>query len=237
MIYNKGLTLSCQSKQGHSTGEILNFMSIDAQRVSDFSWYMNDPWMVIVQIALALLILYKNLELASISALVASIIVMLANSLLSTLLVNYQDKLMESKDKRMRATSEILKNMRIFKLQGWEMKFLSKIVELRNGEIGWLKKYLYTRAVTSFLFWGAPIFVSLATFGTYMFMGIPLELGKILSALATFQILQEPISKLPDTISMIIQTKVSLDKIASFLSLDDLQPDITERLPRANSDI
>ncbi|GMH02673.1 hypothetical protein Nepgr_004512 [Nepenthes gracilis] len=46
-----------------------------------------------------------------------------------------------------------------------------------------------------------------------------------------------PISNLPDPISMIIQTKVSLDRIASFISLEDLQPDITERIPRANSDI
>ncbi|GMH17812.1 hypothetical protein Nepgr_019653 [Nepenthes gracilis] len=237
IIYDKGLTLSCRSKQGHSTGEIINFMSVDAQRVGSFSWYMHDPWMVIVQVALALLILYKNLGLASISALVASIIVMLANFPLSTLLEKYQDKLMQSKDKRMKATSEILKNMRILKLQGWEMKFLSKIVELRNGEIGCLKKYLYTWAVTSFLFWGAPMFVSVATFGTCMLMEIPLESGKIFSALATFRILQEPISNLPNTISLLVQTKVSLDRIASFLSLDDLPPDVTERLPRASSEV
>ena len=41
MIYNKGLTLSCQSKQGHSTGEIINFMSVDAERIGDFIWYMH----------------------------------------------------------------------------------------------------------------------------------------------------------------------------------------------------
>ncbi|GAB4838226.1 Canalicular multispecific organic anion transporter 2 [Ancistrocladus abbreviatus] len=237
MIYNKGLTLSCKSKQGHTSGEIINFMSVDAQRIGDFSWYMHDPWMVLVQVALALLILYKNLGLASIAAFLATIVVMLINYPLSTLLEKYQDKLMESKDKRMKATSEILKNMRILKLQAWEMKFLSKILELRNVEIGWLRKFLYTWAVSSFLFWGAPIFVSVVTFVTCMLMGIPLESGKILSALATFRILQEPINNLPDTVSMIIQTKVSLDRIASFLSLDDLQADVVERPPRASSEI
>ncbi|GMH02369.1 hypothetical protein Nepgr_004208 [Nepenthes gracilis] len=60
---------------------------------------------------------------------------------------------------------------------------------------------------------------------------------KARSDIATFRILQEPISNLPDPISMIIQTKVSLDRIASFISLEDLQPDITERIPRASSDI
>ncbi|GKV38659.1 hypothetical protein SLEP1_g46549 [Rubroshorea leprosula] len=35
---------------------------------------------------------------------------------------------------------------------------------------------------------------------------------------------------------MIVQTKVSLDRIASFFCLDDLKPDVIERLPRGSSD-
>ncbi|KAM3696211.1 hypothetical protein ACJW30_06G022900 [Castanea mollissima] len=236
LIYNKGLTLSCQSKQGHTSGEIINFMTVDADRVADFSGYIHETWMILVQVVIAMLLLYKNLGLASIAALVATILVMLANVPLGRLQEKFQDKLMESKDKRMKATSEILRNMRILKLQGWEMKFLSKIMELRGTEAGWLKKFLYTSAFTNFVFWGAPTFVSVVTFGSCVLMGIPLESGKILSALATFRILQEPIYSLPDTISMIAQTKVSLDRIVSFLCLDDLQSDVIERFPRGSSD-
>ena len=192
--------------------------------------------MILVQVVIVMLLLYKTLGLASIEALVATILVMLANVPLGRLQEKFQDKLMESKDKRMKATSEILRNMRVLKLQGWEMKFLSKTMELRGTEAGWLKKFLYTSTFTTFIFWGAPTFVSVVTFGSCVLMGIPLESGKILSALATFRILQEPIYSLPDTISIRAQTKVSLDKIVSFLRLDDLQSDVIERLPRGNSD-
>ncbi|KAK3198713.1 hypothetical protein Dsin_022128 [Dipteronia sinensis] len=118
MIYNKGLTVSCQAKQCHTSGEIINFMTVDAERVGGFSWHMHDPWIVFVQIVLALLILYKNLGLASIATLLATVIVILANFPLGRLEEKFQDKLMESKDKGMKATSEILRNMRILKLQG-----------------------------------------------------------------------------------------------------------------------
>lgn len=236
MIYSKALTLSGQSRQCHTSGEIINFMTVDAERVGSFSWYMHDLWLVALQVTLALLILYKNLGLASIAAFVATIIVMLANVPLGSLQEKFQNKLMESKDTRMKTTSEILRNMRILKLQGWEMKFLSKITAIRDAEQGWLKKFLYTNGVTTFVFWGAPTFVSVVTFGTCMLIGIPLESGKILSALATFRILQEPIYNLPDVISMIAQTKVSLDRIASFLRLDDLQSDVVEKLPPGSSD-
>ncbi|KAG9459673.1 hypothetical protein H6P81_004181 [Aristolochia fimbriata] len=237
MIYRKGLTLSVQSRQSHTSGEVINFMTVDAERVGDFCWYMHDLWMVPLQVGLALTILYKNVGLASVAALVATILIMLVNLPVSKLEENYQEKLMKAKDVRMKATSEILRNMRILKLQGWEMKFLSKITELRDKEENWLKKYLYTSVLVTFFFWGAPTFVSVVTFGSCVLMGIPLESGKILSALATFRILQQPIYNLPDTISMIIQTKVSLDRISSFIGLEDLQKDAVEKLPRDSSDV
>ncbi|KAF9666755.1 hypothetical protein SADUNF_Sadunf16G0261700 [Salix dunnii] len=116
------------------------------------------------------------------------------------------------------------------------MKFLSEILELRQVETGWLMKCVYNSAMIRYVFWGAPGLVAVATFGTCMLIGIPLESGKIFSALATFRILQEPIYNLPDTISMIVQTKVSLDRIASFTSLDDLKNDVLEKLPIGSSD-
>lgn len=38
MMYNKGLTLSCQAKQGNTSGEIINLIAVDAERVGDFSF-------------------------------------------------------------------------------------------------------------------------------------------------------------------------------------------------------
>ena len=136
MIYSKVLTLSSQSKQGHTSGEIINFMTVDAVRVGDFSWYMHETWMVLVQVVIALLILYRNLGIASIAALVVTVLVMMASVPLGKLQEKFQDKIMESKDKRMKVTLEILRNTRILKLQGWEMKFLAKIMELRKTEAG-----------------------------------------------------------------------------------------------------
>ncbi|WMV29035.1 hypothetical protein MTR67_022420, partial [Solanum verrucosum] len=45
--------------------------------------------------------------------------------------------------------------------------------------------------------------------------------GAVLSALATFRILQEPIYNLPELISMVAQTKVSVDRIQDFMREED----------------
>ncbi|KAM3347755.1 hypothetical protein ACQJBY_021585 [Aegilops geniculata] len=216
---------------------MINIISVDADRVGLFSWYMHDLWLVPLQVGMALFILYSTLGVASLAALGATIVVMLANVPPMKMQERFQQKLMDCKDVRMKATSEILRNMRILKLQGWEMKFLSKIIDLRTTETSWLKKYLYTSTAATFVFWGAPTFVAVVTFGACMLLGIPLESGKVLSALATFRVLQEPIYNLPDTISMMIQTKVSLDRIASFLCLEELPTDAVERLPSGSSNV
>ncbi|KAI3703640.1 hypothetical protein L1987_73832 [Smallanthus sonchifolius] len=236
IIYHKGLTLSSESKQGHSNGEIINFMAVDAERIGDFSKYMHNTWLVIVQVGLALAILYKYIGISSLTTFLATILIMLSNIPLGRFQEKFQAKLMKCKDKRMKTTSEILKNMRILKLHGWEMKFLSRIDDIRSNEAHWLYKYTFSVAMTSVAFWVAPTFVAIATFGMCMLVGIPLDSGKVLSAVATFKNLQESVYNLPDTISMIAQTKVSLDRIASFLSLAELDSGLVEIVPRGSSD-
>ncbi|KAL4396615.1 hypothetical protein AHAS_Ahas01G0109600 [Arachis hypogaea] len=48
----------------------------------------------------------------------------------------------------------------------------AKITQLRKTKQMWLKKFVYTLAMTTFVFWGAPTFVSVVTFGTCMLVGI-----------------------------------------------------------------
>ncbi|RCV37022.1 hypothetical protein SETIT_8G028800v2 [Setaria italica] len=237
IIYQKGLTLSSQSRQSSSSGELINVVSLDAERVGDFNWSMHELWLVPVQISLAMVILYSTLGLAAFAALGATLLTMLANIPLGKIEQNYQEKTMTAKDARMSAMSEILQNMHILKLQGWELVFFSKVKELRMVEMNWIKKYVYTSSMLISVFFGAPAFVAMITFGTCMLLGIPLETGKVLSALATIRQLQGPIHSLPDTISSVIQTKVSLDRICSFLCLEELASDAVTKLPSGSTDI
>ncbi|KAH7836915.1 hypothetical protein Vadar_007361 [Vaccinium darrowii] len=232
MVYQKGLKLSSLAKQSHTSGEIVNYMAVDVQRVGDYSWYLHDIWMLPLQIILALAILYKNVGIASVATLIATIISILVTVPLARVQENYQDNLMAAKDDRMRTTSECLRNMRILKLQAWEDRYRVKLEEMRNVEFKWLRKALYSQAFITFFFWSSPIFVSAVTFGTTILLGGELTAGAVLSALATFRILQEPLRNFPDLVSMMAQTKVSLDRISVFLQEEELQEDATIAVPR-----
>lgn len=237
MVYRKGLRLSSLAKQSHTSGEIVNYMAVDVQRVGDYSWYLHDIWMLPLQIILALAILYKNVGIASLATLVATIVSIVATVPLARVQENYQDKLMAAKDDRMRKTSECLRNMRILKLQAWEDRYRVKLEEMRGVEFKYLRKALYSQAFITFIFWSSPIFVAAVTFGTSILLGGQLTAGSVLSALATFRILQEPLRNFPDLVSMMAQTKVSLDRISGFLREEELQEDATISLPRGMTNV
>ncbi|KAE8692155.1 ABC transporter C family member 13 [Hibiscus syriacus] len=106
MVYHKGLKLSSLAKQSHTSGEIVNYIAVDVQRVRDYSWYLHDIWMLPLEI------------------------------ILSLVQEDYQDKLMAAKDERMRCLRimRILKSqawedkyrIRLEEMRGVEFTWLRK---------------------------------------------------------------------------------------------------------------
>lgn len=215
-IYNRSLTLKYSSL---SNGKVMNFLNVDVERIGDFFWYFHSIWLLPFQVSLALVILYRNLgAAASFSAFIATILIMISNTPLANSQERLHSMIMEAKDSRIKTTAETLKCMRILKLHSWENAYLNKILKLRDLERKWLKRYLYTCSAIAFLFWTSPMLVSVVTFGVCILVKMPLTPGSVLSALATFRILQDPIYNLPELVSVITQTKVSFDRIQDFVT-------------------
>lgn len=237
VIYKKGLSLSNQSRRNHTSGEIVNYVSVDVKRVSDFAWYLQELWLLVLQISLALFILYKNLGLAALATLGATALAMLANLPCSTMLEKFQNRIMEAKDARMRATSEVLRSMRVLKLQAWEMRYMKKVEDLRNVESGWLHRFMYAQAGVVCLFWCTPAVVGAITFVTCVLIGTPLTAGRVLSALATFRILQDPVYAIPDFVGVLAETKVSVQRIQKFLEEEEIDQGAVARSATATDEV
>ncbi|TVU00027.1 hypothetical protein EJB05_54570 [Eragrostis curvula] len=234
-IYQKGLRLSFSSRQKHTSGDIINYMGVDIQRITNAVWYTNYIWMLPIQLSLAVCVLYQNLGPGAWAGLAAILAVMLCNIPLTRMQKQLQTKIMAAKDDRMKATTEILRSMKILKLQAWDMQYLQKLEALRSEEYNWLWRSVRLTALTTLVFWGAPAFISSITFGSCILMGIPLTTGTVLSALATFRMLQDPIFTLPDLLSVFAQGKVSADRVVKYLQEEELKCDAVTQVPRSDS--
>ncbi|ERN02621.1 hypothetical protein AMTR_s00263p00013420, partial [Amborella trichopoda] len=231
-VYQKQLKVSSLARRRHSTGEIVNYIAVDAYRFGEFPWWFHTTWCSLLQLILSIVILFLTVGWGALPGLVPIIILSLLNIPIAKILQNCQTQFMGAQDERLRATSEILNNMKIIKLQAWEEKFRSLILSLRDHEFKWLASAQIKKSYGSVLYWMSPIFVSAVVFAGCLAMGTaPLNATTIFTVLVTLRVMSEPVKVLPEAFSILIQVKISLDRLDRFLLDDELRPENVKRYP------
>ncbi|XP_006589504.1 ABC transporter C family member 10-like isoform X1 [Glycine soja] len=234
-IYRKQLRLSNSARLMHSSGEIMNYVTVDAYRIGEFPYWFHQTWTTSFQLCISLVILFRAVGWATIASLVVIVITVLCNTPLAKLQHKFQSKLMVTQDDRLKACSEALVNMKVLKLYAWETNFRSSIERLRNEELKWLSAVQLRKAYNTFLFWSSPVLVSAASFGACYFLNVPLHANNVFTFVATLRLVQDPIRTIPDVIGVVIQAKVAFARIVKFLEAPELQSvNITQRCLNEN---
>jgi ATP-binding cassette, subfamily C (CFTR/MRP), member 1 len=229
-IFQKQLKLSNNGRKKHATGEIVNYIGVDAYRLGDFPWWFHMAWSSPLQLFFSLIILFWSLGLGAIPGLVPLVIFGVLNLPFARILQGYQSKFMVAQDERLRATSEALNNMKIIKLQSWEERFRRIIGSLREIEFKWLGETQLKRAYGTALYWMSPTVVSAVMFaGAAVTGSAPLNASTIFTVLAALRVMAEPVRMLPEILTIMIQVKVSLDRIQVFLLEDEIKEDDVKR--------
>ncbi|KAM0892637.1 hypothetical protein ACQ4PT_025627 [Festuca glaucescens] len=228
-IYKKQQKLSSSAKMKHSSGQIMNYVTVDAYRVGEFPYWFHQTWTTIVQLCIALVILYNAVGTAMVSSLVVVIITVLCNAPLAKLQHKFQTKLMEAQDVRLKAMAESLVHMKILKLYAWEAHFKKAIEKLREVEYKWLSAFQLSRAYNSVLFWSSPVWVSAATFLTCYLLEIPLDASNVFTFIATLRLVQDPIRSIPEVLGVVVQAKVAFTRIEKFLGAPELNGQVKRK--------
>jgi ABC-type multidrug transport system fused ATPase/permease subunit len=130
----------------------------------------------------------------------------------------------------MKATNEVLNNMKIIKLQAWDEKFQKRVEEARSVEKGWASMFIYISGLNLCSLWLAPIAATIATFILRIYLNGDLSPGSVFTAVATFRLLQDPMRLFPQALMSISQALVSIDRLNRFMQSDELQEDAVERV-------
>ncbi|XP_074602377.1 multidrug resistance-associated protein 1-like [Brevipalpus obovatus] len=231
IIYKKSLKLSSSGRKNFTTGEIINLIAVDAERIVGYVLMYNMLWSAPIQIGIALYLLYQQLGTASLAGIGIMILLIPLNGFIGQRLKTLTGILMKERDKRMRLMSEILQGIKVLKLYAWEVTFANQITEIRNKEIKALRHLAYVSAGLMFAFSATPFLVAIASFATYV-LGNPLNVlnaNKAFVTLSLLGILSAPLSMLPMVISFAVTFIVSLRRINKFLMGDELDPQSVEK--------
>ncbi|KAI9729959.1 MAG: hypothetical protein M1834_006157 [Cirrosporium novae-zelandiae] len=231
MIYTKSLKLSNEGRAAKSTGDIVNHMAVDQQRLADLTQYGQQLWSAPFQIFLCMLSLYNLVGLSMLAGVGAMIIMIPINGLIARLMKTLQKQQMKNKDARTRLMTEILNNMKSIKLYAWTVAFMKKLNYIRNDlELMTLRKIGASQAFANFTWSTTPFLVSCSTFAVFVLtQDRPLSTDIVFPALTLFNLLTFPLTVLPMVITAIIEASVAVSRLTTYFTADELQNDCVIR--------
>jgi ABC-type multidrug transport system fused ATPase/permease subunit len=230
-IYKKSMRLSNEGRASKSTGDIVNYMAVDAQRLQDLTQFGQQLWSAPFQIVLCMISLYQLLGVSMLAGVGVMLAMIPINGVIARISKSLQKKQMKNKDARTRLMTEILNNMKSIKLYAWGQAFMTKLNEIRNDrELHTLRKIGAVTAVANFTWSTTPFFVSCLTFGLFVLLNDrPLSTELVFPALTLFNLLTFPLAVLPMVITAVVEALVAAARLTDFFAAPELQADAVLR--------
>nr|VZI16707.1 unnamed protein product [Spirometra erinaceieuropaei] len=244
-IYRKTLKLSAESRGDYTAGQIVNFLTVDVDRLFEVLTYIHIAWTALIQFTIAVGMLWAQLGVSMLAGLAVMVLFFPLNGIVMWLSQKFEAKEMVWKDERMKCLTETLSGIKILKLYAWEEAFEKLVTKLRNAEL--------RQMLLGYISWGvveanwtvAPFVVLLATFSSYIARLRPEEYingtstkdsipglltpEKIFVSLSLFNLLRIPLVNLPYIISLIIMAYVSIRRLGLFFMAEELNEDSITR--------
>ncbi|XP_048645511.1 ATP-binding cassette sub-family C member 6-like [Marmota marmota marmota] len=137
-----------------------------------------------------------------------------------------QEEQMRQKDSRARLTSSVLRTMGTIKAHGWEEAFLEKILRIRGQELGALRTSTLLFSVSLVSFQVSTFLVALVVFAVHTLVAEEnaMDAEKAFVTLTVLGILNKAQAFLPFSVHLLVQAWVSFNRLAAFLSLEEVDP-------------
>eukprot|EP01135_Chromosphaera_perkinsii_P006297 Nk52_evm26s485 gene=Nk52_evmTU26s485 len=204
---------------------MLNLMSTDCERVTNFCNSFHMVWSLPFQIGISLYLLYFHLGITFLAGFVFALLLIPINKCIASRIVNLSKKMMYYKDKRVGLMEEILSGIKLVKFMPiWKRETSRHLKDYRNRELNFLKGRKYLDALCVYFWATTPVFISILTFAMYSYTGHQLTPAKVFSSLCLFNMLVTPLNALPWVINGLMEAWVSCNRIQMFLNAREVLP-------------
>ena len=109
----QSLRLSSRARRTSTVGEIVNLMSVDAQRLMDLMNFIHLTWSAPLQIVLSLIFLYLTMGPSIFAGVAVMILMIPVNSIVAAINRRLQVRQMSLKDSRVKLINEVLNGIKV----------------------------------------------------------------------------------------------------------------------------
>ena len=218
-IFDHALVISEKSRANPdlAIGRIVNMMSTDAQRANDVMTSIHTLWSAPFQIIVSCVLLYRIVNVALFAGIGVMIFTSPLQGKLMRRMMMAREVMAKFTDERIKAVTEVLSGIRVIKFMGWDKKSHAQLTEIRHREVDKLAQQQNLRVVMFSIVYMTPILLSATTFVVYALMGNDIEPSVVFPAMSLFGILRFPFLILPMQFNMMVNAKVSFDRMTIFL--------------------
>ncbi|NXU55837.1 MRP6 protein, partial [Turnix velox] len=231
LVYRKILLMSNASRKAATVGEIVNLVSVDVQKLMDLIIYFNGTWLAPIRIIICFVFLWQLLGPSALASIAVFLFLLPLNFVITKRRSQFQEIQMKHKDERAKLTNAILSDIKVIKLYGWEKAFMEKVLGIRKQELQALKRsqILFSASLASFH--SSTFLIAFVMFAVYTLVDSThiLDAQKAFVSLTLINILNTAHSFLPFSINAAVQAQVSLNRLAAFLTLEELNPESSSR--------
>mmetsp|Transcript_8049 Transcript_8049/g.17997 ORF Transcript_8049/g.17997 Transcript_8049/m.17997 type:complete len:1401 (-) Transcript_8049:232-4434(-) len=220
-----GAAAGAKTEQQRTSGEIVNLMSVDAQRLQDFLTYAQTLWSGPYQIIITLIFLYYVVSWATFAGVAVMLLQIPVVTMIAKRVKAAQKDLMKIKDERIKITNELFNSMRLIKMYGWEESFQKRLDDIREKELWYLRRYQLLDIISRSIWTIAPLLTSIATFAVYIWLNKDhtLTAGVAFSAMSLFNVLRFPLTMFPNMVTSAVEANLAIKRIESFLTSGEIK--------------
>ncbi|KAJ1751848.1 hypothetical protein LPJ79_001690 [Coemansia sp. RSA 1821] len=221
--------------QASADGKIMNLMTADLNRISEVMSYLDELYAMPLSLAIGIWYLYILLGPSAIVGLSVAIVYVPLSKVVFQYATRMETRFNSLSDERVAAITELLQGIKAVKLFGWEQRFLERINEKRERQLGCLWRlncaWLMAIGVTSM----APMLVLVLIFTMYtVVFQHQLSAEIAFTSISVFQLVRIVFEFMPGMLSWAIGGYVSLNRIDSYLGQPEIQQ-LDERVSNSNT--
>lgn len=151
-------------------------------------------------------------------------------------------------DQRVTLISQAISGVRVMKMNGWEMEFLHRILQIRNKEVGRVQQAARLRAWNEVVFFLCNSLVSLIIFCVHVRIGGTLTPRNVFTTMSLINVVQFTLTKFTALAVMgVSEVYVSIQRIQHFLESSEqqqqqnfsmnTQPTTTDTMEKSDSNV
>lgn len=176
------------------------------------------------ELVIATTFLYNILGWTAFAGLSVMFIALPANHVLVKRRIKIHRSVLASRDQRMEVLNEFIHAIRFVKTSALEPQWLGKVFDARSIELAWLLKTRINNLLINIVWNFTPDVVLLISFACFTkIRGEELTVPVAFTALALFALLRGPMGTLPNSITQLLQTYVSVQRLEAFFDEPEVE--------------